>query len=82
MGFVACFRTHAKRISKRRGDTMQQEFLAIIVSVGETFTKNVPISIALAAVFTILTSFWACNPGYPWWRKRNSNWRPYAETRC
>ncbi|MGD0317872.1 MAG: sterol desaturase family protein [Xanthobacteraceae bacterium] len=29
-----------------------------------------PISIALAAVFTILTSFSACNPGYPWWRKR------------
>jgi len=67
----AYFRTHAKRISKRRGDTMKQEFLAIIVSVGETFTKNVPISIALAAVFTILTSFWACNPGHPWWRKRD-----------
>ena len=66
----AGFRTRAKRISKRRRDTMQQEFLAIIVSVGETFTKNAPISIALAAVFTILSSFWACNPGYPWWRKR------------
>jgi sterol desaturase/sphingolipid hydroxylase (fatty acid hydroxylase superfamily) len=31
--------------------------------------KNVPISLALAAVFTVLTSFWACNPGRPWWRK-------------
>ena len=71
MGFVACFQTHAKRISKWRGDTMKLEFLAIIIGVGETFMKNVPISIALATVFTILTSFCACNPGYPWWRKRD-----------
>jgi len=26
-------------------------------------------SLGLAAVFTILTWFWACNPGRPWWRK-------------
>ena len=32
--------------------------------------KIVPVSIALAAVFTVLTFFWACNPGQPWWRKR------------
>jgi len=25
----------------------------------------------LAIVFTVLTSFWACNPGKPWWRKRD-----------
>src|SRR5580692_4338223 len=50
---------------------MAQEFLAVLVSFGETFTRYLPISLALAVVFTILTSFWACNPGKPWWRKRD-----------
>ena len=31
--------------------------------------RGVPISLALALVFTVLTWFWACNPGRPWWRK-------------
>jgi sterol desaturase/sphingolipid hydroxylase (fatty acid hydroxylase superfamily) len=48
---------------------MSQEFLAFLVSVSQTLTRNIPISLALAAVFTVLTSFWACNPGRPWWRK-------------
>ncbi|MGH6675018.1 MAG: sterol desaturase family protein [Xanthobacteraceae bacterium] len=50
---------------------MTQLFLTIVMSVGETFMRTVPISIALAAVFTVLTWFWACNPGRPWWRKRD-----------
>jgi len=50
---------------------MEQKFLAIIVSVGETLTNNLPMTIALAAVFTMLSTFWACNPGRPWWRKRD-----------
>ena len=50
---------------------MNQELLAFVISVGETFMKNVPISIGLAALFTILTWFWACNPGKPWWHKRD-----------
>ena len=29
----------------------------------------VPVTIALALVFSVLTYFWACNPGKPWWRK-------------
>jgi hypothetical protein len=33
------------------------------------FLKGVPISLALALLFTVLTWFWACNPGRPWWRK-------------
>ncbi len=33
--------------------------------------KGVPITIAVAAVFTILTWFWACNPGQAWWQKRD-----------
>src|ERR1700686_4148829 len=54
-----------------RCTTMSQELLAFLISFGETFTKNIPISLGLAGVFTILTWFWACNPGRPWWRKRD-----------
>jgi len=43
----------------------------LISFIGETLMKNVPISIGLAAAFTVLTQFWACNPGKPWWRKRD-----------
>jgi sterol desaturase/sphingolipid hydroxylase (fatty acid hydroxylase superfamily) len=48
---------------------MGQELLAFLVSVAQTLTKNIPISIGLAVVFTLLSAFWACNPGKPWWRK-------------
>ena len=36
---------------------------------GDTLAKVVPITIAIALVFTVLSHFWACNPGKPWWRK-------------
>ena len=49
---------------------MFDEFAALIDSIGATIIKIVPVSIALALVFTVLSSFWACNPGKPWWRKR------------
>ena len=29
-----------------------------------------PATVLLATVFTVLTHYWACNPGYVWWRKR------------
>jgi sterol desaturase/sphingolipid hydroxylase (fatty acid hydroxylase superfamily) len=48
---------------------MKQELLAVFVNVSQTLTKNIPMSLGLAGVFTILTWFWACNPGRPWWRK-------------
>jgi sterol desaturase/sphingolipid hydroxylase (fatty acid hydroxylase superfamily) len=48
---------------------MAQELLSFLISFGQTFMKNLPISLGLAIVFTVLTSFWACNPGKPWWRK-------------
>ncbi|MFG3597448.1 hypothetical protein [Bradyrhizobium sp. RDI18] len=38
--------------------------------VDETMAKVVPVTIALALVLTALSHFWACNPGKPWWRKR------------
>ena len=40
-------------------DSMGLELLAFFNSVGETLTKNIWISLALAAVFTVLTWFWA-----------------------
>lgn len=48
---------------------MIQELLAFLIVFGETFTRNLPISLGLAAVFTVLTWFWSCNPGKPWWQK-------------
>ena len=44
--------------------------MEVIEMVGQTMAKVVPVTIALALVFTVLSHFWACNPGKPWWRKR------------
>ena len=38
--------------------------------LGQTMAKVVPVTLALALVFSVLAHFWACNPGKPWWRKR------------
>lgn len=38
--------------------------------LGQTLIQMVPATIALALVFTVLAHVWACNPGRPWWRKR------------
>lgn len=50
---------------------MTQQLFALVVTIGETFIKILPISIALGAGFTVLTWFWACNPGKAWWQKRD-----------
>jgi sterol desaturase/sphingolipid hydroxylase (fatty acid hydroxylase superfamily) len=44
--------------------------LEVIEMIGQTMAKVVPVTIGLAVVFTVLSHFWACNPGKPWWRKR------------
>jgi sterol desaturase/sphingolipid hydroxylase (fatty acid hydroxylase superfamily) len=49
---------------------MFEEFAAVVQSIGATLVKLVPVSIVLGAVFAVLTFFWSCNPGKPWWRKR------------
>ncbi|HLH98455.1 MAG TPA: sterol desaturase family protein [Xanthobacteraceae bacterium] len=49
---------------------MLDEFIALIDGMGHTVFKLVPITIALGIGFAILSFFWACNPGQPWWRKR------------
>ena len=49
--------------------------MEVIEMIGQTLAKVVPVTIGLAVVFTVLSHFWACNPGKPWWRKKvfNSN---------
>ena len=49
---------------------MLSEFIGVLQVAGETVLKIVPISIALGIVFALLTHWSACNPGRPWWRKR------------
>jgi sterol desaturase/sphingolipid hydroxylase (fatty acid hydroxylase superfamily) len=49
---------------------MFQEIVAVVESIGATFVKLIPVSIALGAAFAVLTFFWSCNPSKPWWRKR------------
>ena len=44
--------------------------MQVVVMLGETIEKVVPITIVLAIVFAVLGRFWACNPGRPWWHKR------------
>ena len=44
--------------------------MQVIEMFSETIAKVVPITIVLALMFSVLSHFWACNPGTPWWRKR------------
>ena len=46
------------------------ELLSVLEVAGQTLLKLIPISIALGVVFAVLTHWSACNPGRPWWRKR------------
>jgi sterol desaturase/sphingolipid hydroxylase (fatty acid hydroxylase superfamily) len=49
---------------------MYDEFIALIDGIGATVFKLLPVSLVLGFVFAVLSFFWACNPGRPWWRKR------------
>jgi sterol desaturase/sphingolipid hydroxylase (fatty acid hydroxylase superfamily) len=49
---------------------MLLEFLSVLEVAGETLLKIVPVTIALGLVFAVLTQWSACNPGRPWWHKR------------
>ena len=44
--------------------------IEIVEMFGQTIAKVVPVTIVLALLFSVLSHFWACNPGTPWWRKR------------
>ena len=49
---------------------MFEEMFAVVQGIGLSVVRMLPYSIALGAVFTLLSVFWACNPGRPWWHKR------------
>ena len=49
---------------------MLENIPQVIIVMGETLIKVLPTMAILATVFTVLTHYWACNPGYVWWRKR------------
>ena len=42
----------------------------VVMMLGQTIEKVLPITLVLAIVFSVLSHFWACNPGKPWWQKR------------
>jgi sterol desaturase/sphingolipid hydroxylase (fatty acid hydroxylase superfamily) len=49
---------------------MLAEIFSVIEIAGETLVKIVPTTVVIALVLTALTHWSACNPGRPWWRKR------------
>ena len=49
---------------------MIDSLFAIARIIGTDLLGIIPNLLALGAVFAVLTHFWACNPGRPWWRKR------------
>ncbi len=49
---------------------MLENIPQVVIVMGETLFKVLPATAVLATVFTVLTHYWACNPGYVWWRKR------------
>src|SRR3978361_137561 len=44
--------------------------IEIVDMLGQTLAQVLPGAFALALLFSVLSHFWACNPGRPWWRKR------------
>jgi sterol desaturase/sphingolipid hydroxylase (fatty acid hydroxylase superfamily) len=46
------------------------EIVALIHSIGQTTMRLLPILLVLGIVFAVLSYFSPCNPGKPWWRKR------------
>ena len=56
--------------------------MEVVEMFGETIDKVVPITLVLALVFSILSHFWACNPGTPWWRKREWSPTPVIGSSC
>src|SRR5258708_5562398 len=48
---------------------MIENIVAMVQSIGAGILWHALILLGLGTVFGVLTHFWACNPGRPWWRK-------------
>jgi sterol desaturase/sphingolipid hydroxylase (fatty acid hydroxylase superfamily) len=44
--------------------------MEVLLMLGQTIEKVIPVTIVLALVFSVLSHYWACNDAAPWWRKR------------
>jgi sterol desaturase/sphingolipid hydroxylase (fatty acid hydroxylase superfamily) len=44
--------------------------MEVLLMIGQTIEKVVPITLVLALVFSVLSAFSPCNPGTPWWQRR------------
>src|SRR5215467_8673140 len=44
--------------------------MEVLLMLGQTIEKVVPVTIVLALVFSVLGHYLACNDASPWWRKR------------
>ncbi|WP_407176967.1 sterol desaturase family protein [Bradyrhizobium sp. STM 3562] len=49
---------------------MSNPIMEVVMMLGQTIEKVVPITVVLALVFTVLSHYWACNPGKSWWQRR------------
>lgn len=49
---------------------MLLELSGLVHSIAVAVYKLLPISAGLGLLFAVLSAFWACNRGCPWWRKR------------
>lgn len=49
---------------------MVENLIGVVLLMGESMMQVLPVTIGLAIFFGIATHVWACNPGRPWWRKR------------
>jgi hypothetical protein len=72
------------RNNKNAARLMNQELLAVVVDIGRMFMKSIPISLALAALFTVLTSVRSrnsapdrgrCCVSVTAWRPARKTWR-------
>src|SRR5581483_8426782 len=44
--------------------------MEVLLMIGQTIEKVVPITLVLALVFSVLSAFSPCNPGTSWWQRR------------
>jgi sterol desaturase/sphingolipid hydroxylase (fatty acid hydroxylase superfamily) len=68
--FYLALRIRLYDVSQAVETAMIDAVLQLVQLMGETILKVLPWTIALGLIFTVLNHFWACNPGPPWWQKR------------